>query len=67
MSFVVATMIHADGETDTLFLEPADAISGGCVALTGPMPEDEAERVLAEIQAERNRDNPHPWLRAEDY
>ncbi len=51
--YVVATAIHPDGETDALFLEPADAIDDGCVALTQPLPLDEAERLLYEMRAER--------------
>ena len=56
--YVVATMVHPDGESDTLFLEPADAIDEGCVALTEPMLEEAALLLLRQMQAERNADNP---------
>jgi hypothetical protein len=35
--WVVATLIHPEGETDTLFIEPANNIDDGCVALTEPL------------------------------
>ncbi len=51
--YVVATLIHPDGETDALFIEPATEIDDGCVALTQPTSWDEAERLLYEMRAER--------------
>lgn len=61
--YVVATMIYPEGESDALFLEPADHIDEGCVALTEPMYEDEAIAALDEMQAQRRIDNPsrHHW------
>lgn len=52
--YVVATAINLDGESDTLFIEPYNAIDEGCVALTPPMTLTEAEKLVEEMKRARN-------------
>lgn len=59
--WVVATGIEEWGEVDSIFLEPADRIDDGCVALTQPMSYVEAIKTMYEIKAERDADHPN-WL-----
>jgi hypothetical protein len=60
MLYVVATFILPDGtETDSLFVEPTDAIDDGCVALTEPMSWAAVQATYEAMKDERDRENPH--------
>lgn len=56
--WVVATGVEEWGEVDNLFLEPADKLGDGMVALTQPMPYEDVIKEYDKLITERNADHP---------
>jgi hypothetical protein len=54
--FVVVTLINPEGETGYMWLEHAERIGDGNVALTEPMGLDGAIDTLIEMKAERDNE-----------